>query len=304
MKRIAEPLEAMGASFVFARGDGLPMTIRGGDLQGIAWNTRSASAQTKSAILLAGLSAGVRVTVVESRKSRDHTERMLESMGVAVTTHDTTVSLGTANSIGPLELTVPADPSSAAYFIAFGILRGKGEIVLPGVCVNETRTGFIGAMRAMGGDVEYSDRDMTAGDESATITARPSRLGDGVVTEEMVPSMIDELPLLACVAAAAGVKLEVRGAGELRVKESDRIAIVVSNLQAIGANAEELPDGFRVNGGARRLAGMVRTAGDHRIAMSFGIIGALHGNAIEVDEPECVAVSYPRFWTDLATLRE
>jgi 3-phosphoshikimate 1-carboxyvinyltransferase len=120
----------------------------------------------------------------------------------------------------------------------------------------------------------------------------------------MVPAMIDELPLLACVAAAAGVKLDVRGAGELRVKESDRIARVVSNLQSIGANAEELPDGFRVNGGSRRLAGMVRTAGDHRIAMSFGIIGALHGNAIEVDEPDCVAVSYPRFWTDLATLRE
>jgi 3-phosphoshikimate 1-carboxyvinyltransferase len=158
-------------------------------------------------------------------------------------------------------------------------------------------------MRAMGGDIEYSDRDVTAGDESATITARPSRLRDGVVAEEMVPSMIDELPLLACVAAAAGVKVEVRGAAELRVKESDRIAIVVSNLQSIGADAEELPDGFRINAGSPRLAGRVRTAGDHRIAMSFGMIGALHGNAIEVDDPECVAVSYPRFWTDLESLR-
>jgi 3-phosphoshikimate 1-carboxyvinyltransferase len=302
MKRIADPLTAMGARFEFARDDGLPMTIHGGELSGIAWNTPTASAQTKSAILLAGLVAGVRVSVTEPFKSRDHTERMLSSLGASVESNATSVSLSPVASIGPLELAVPGDPSSAAYLVALGLLHGKRDVVLPDVCVNPTRMGFIDVLIRMGADVTITDRQPVAGDTTATIVARRSDLGDATVIGAQVPALIDELPLLACVAAAAGISLDVSGATELRTKESDRITAIVSNLNAIGASATEVPDGFRVAGGKSRLSGCVRTEGDHRIAMAFGILAELPGNAIEIDDPDCVAVSYPEFWTDLRSL--
>lgn len=299
MKRIAEPLTAMGARFEFARDDGLPMTIHGGRLAGISWNTRAASAQTKSAILLAGLSAGVQVTVIEAEKSRDHTERMLVSVGAPVESDATSVSLSPVESIGPLELAVPGDPSSAAYFVALAVLGGVKEIRLPHVCVNNTRTGFIDTLREMGARIDYEDRVAVAGDVSATVVARKSRLHDCAVGASQIPAMIDEVPLLACVAAAAGIHVEVRGANELRVKESDRIAAVAQNLRAVGASIEELSDGFSVDGQKRHLKGRVTTYGDHRIAMAFGILGAIAENSIEIDDPDCVGVSYPHFWQDL-----
>jgi 3-phosphoshikimate 1-carboxyvinyltransferase len=298
MKRIAEPLTAMGATFEFARDDGLPMTIHGARLSGISWNTRAASAQTKSAILLAGLVAGVSVSVRESRKSRDHTERMLTSLGASVTTDEVTVSLLPVDSIGPLELVVPADPSSAAYMVALGVL-GEREVTLPGVCLNRTRTGFLQVMKRMGAAIDCTDKIAVAGDTVATVHAAPGELSGITVESADIPSMIDELPLLACVAAASGVELVVHGAAELRVKESDRIAAVVANLRAIGAHATELEDGFSIAATRQRLAGNVVTHGDHRIAMSFGVLAALRGNDIRIDDRDCVAVSYPRFWADL-----
>lgn len=303
MKRIAEPLKEMGARFTFANGnDGLPMTVHGGRLSPITWNTRAASGQTKSCILLAGLVAGVHVSVIEARKSRDHTERMLTSLGVPMTVDDVTASLWPVGSLSPLELAVPGDPSSAAYMIAIGVLQKEGEVRIPDVCMNATRIGFIETIVEMGGDVEIADRKAVAGDEVATLIVRPSTLRDGKVGGDRIPSMIDELPLLACVAAGAGINLEVHDAHELRVKESDRIATVVNNLTRIGATATELPDGFIVSGHRKALSGEVTTEGDHRIAMSFGVLGALPGNSIDVDDRDCVVVSYPRFWTDLQSL--
>ena len=302
MKRIAEPLTAMGARFGFARADGLPMTVHGGALSGISWNTRAASAQTKSAILLAGLCGGVQVTVIESAKSRDHTERMLTSLGAPVESDRISVSLSPVDSIAPLELSVPGDPSSAAYFVALAVLGVVNEVAIPGVCVNPTRTGFIDTVKQMGARIELTDRSAAAGDATATIIARKSRLTDLSVDPSGIPAMIDELPLLACVAAAGGVSLEIRGAGELRVKESDRIAAVVRNLRAIGAEADELRDGLTVRGRKSRLSGRVVTEGDHRIAMAFGVIGAMSQNSVDVDDRECVAVSYPGFWKDLQSL--
>jgi len=301
MKRIAEPLTAMGARFEFAREDGLPMTIYGGRLMGITWNTRSASAQTKSAILLAGLVGGVQVSVIESQKSRDHTERMLTSLGAPVETEETMVSLSPVDSISPLDLDVPGDPSSAAYFVAYAILGG-GETTIPGVCINPTRTGFIDTLAEMGARIVCEERIAAAGDSVATIVARKSSLVDWVLDRARIPSMIDELPLLACVAAAARVTLEVRGAHELRVKESDRIAVVARNLRAVGVDVEELNDGFIVKRRTKPLAGRIETDGDHRIAMSFGVLAALQGSSIEIDDPGCVSVSYPRFWEDLKSL--
>ena len=304
MKRIAEPLTAMGASVSFARDDGLPMTVHGGRLSGISWNTRAASAQTKSAILLAGLAGGVQVTVIEARKSRDHTERMLTSLGAPVESDELSVSLSPIESLSPLELHVPGDPSSAAYFIALAVLGAIDEIELPNVCVNRTRAGFMDTLMEMGAQIEIADRLAVAGDTAATVRARKSHLRGCIIDSARVPAMIDELPLLACVAATAGVSIEVRGAGELRVKESDRIATVVENLRAVGASATELPDGFRITGrrGAR-LSGRVKTDGDHRIAMSFGVIGAVRDNSIDIDDRDCVSVSYPGFWRELEGLK-
>jgi 3-phosphoshikimate 1-carboxyvinyltransferase len=299
MKRIAEPLTYMGAQFDFERGDGLPMTVHGVDLRSIDWDTKSASAQVKSAILLAGLVAQVEVRVTESSRSRDHTEMMLRSMGVDVENDRNQVCLRPARRLAPLDLAVPADPSSAAFFVALASLAGSGELQLDDVCLNPTRIGFINAIKRMGGEIRVTARATEGGEETGTLNVHPARLGNLRITAAEVPSLIDELPLLACVAAAAGVELQITGASELRVKESDRISVVVRNLRAVGAKAEELPDGLRVMPGAREFSGTVDPQGDHRIAMAFGILSAVSGNRIEITNPDVVAVSYPRFWEDL-----
>jgi len=299
MKRVAEPLTYMGAQFVFEHGDGLPMTVHGVDLRSIDWNTRSASAQVKSAILLAGLASSVEVRVTESSRSRDHTERMLRAMGVDVETDGNQVCLRPTARLQSIEIDVPADPSSAAFFVAAAALASAGELVLTDVCLNPTRTGFIDAMERMGAQIERRVSANSGGEEIGSLRVRPARLNGVSIGAGEVASLIDELPLLACVAAGAGVELEITGAAELRVKESDRIAVVVGNLRAVGADAEELPDGLRVHGSRRKLSGTIDPHGDHRIAMAFGVLSAASGNEIVVRNPECVAVSYPRFWTDL-----
>lgn len=303
MKRIAEPLRAMGATVEFEHDDGLPMTIRGGDLAGIAWNTRAASAQTKSAILLAGLVAGVAVTVRELRQSRDHTERMLKSLGVPIHVSGTSVSLTPVPLLDSLSVRIPGDPSSAAFPAALAALARSGQVRITDVCVNPTRTGFLDALGRMGCSVKFLERKTVAGEPIATVAITPRKLTGAKVNAAEVPTMIDELPLLACVAAGAGVSLDVAGAEELRVKESDRISVLVSNLRAIGAQAEEKRDGFRVVGDGRRtLRGRISTHGDHRIAMAFGVLSYLEGNEIEIDDPDCVRISYPGFWSDLKSL--
>ena len=299
MKRVAEPLTYMGAQFDFEHGDGLPMTVRGLDLRSIDWNTGGSSAQVKSAILLAGLVAAVEVRVTEKNLSRDHTERMLRAMGVDVENDSNQVCLRPTRRLTPIEIEVPADPSSAAFFVALASLAGEGELTLTEVCLNPTRTGFIAAMKRMGADISESREATKAGEETGTVCVRPAALHGIRITEVEVPSLIDELPLLACVAAGAGIDLEVRGAAELRVKESDRINTVVQNLRAVGAHAEELPDGLRVSGPRRDLSGTIDPRGDHRIAMAFGVLSAATGNRINVMNPDCVAVSYPEFWKDL-----
>ena len=299
MKRIAEPLSYMGARFEFEHGDGLPMTVRGVDLRSIDWNTGGSSAQVKSAILLAGLVSGVEVRVIERSPSRDHTERMLRAMGADVENDGNQVRLRPSRRLSPIEIDVPGDPSSAAFFVALATLAREGELTLADVCLNPTRTGFLDAMKRMGADIQLGETASSAGEEIGTLVVRPAELDDLSITAVEVPSLIDELPLLACVAAGAGVDLEITGAEELRVKESDRINAVVENLLLVGAHAEELPDGLRVWPGRRQFSGTVDPRGDHRIAMAFGVLGAVSGNRITVKNPECVAVSYPGFWNDL-----
>ena len=299
MKRVAEPLTYMGARFDFERGDGLPMTVHGVDLRSIDWDTGASSAQVKSAILLAGLVAAVEVRVTEKTRSRDHTERMLRAMGVDVENDRNQVCLRPARRLIPIEMEVPADPSSAAFFIALASLATEGELTLTKVGVNPTRSGFLQAMKRMGADISESVAGRRAEESTATLRVRPNELRGIRITEEDIPFLIDELPLIACVAAGAGIDLEITGAAELRVKESDRINSVVQNLRAVGAQAEELPDGLRVWGPRRELSGTIDPRGDHRIAMAFGVLSAATGNGINIMNPECVAVSYPGFWQDL-----
>jgi 3-phosphoshikimate 1-carboxyvinyltransferase len=302
MRRVARPLEAMGARVELHGGDGLPMTVTGSTLHAIEWETEAASAQVKSAILLAGLVSGVAVSVREPEPTRDHTERMLRALGVPVASDGPLVRLPAVSEPLPrFALDVPGDPSSAAFFAALAALADEGELALPHVLLNETRTGFMRALRRMGARIEVEDVASDAsGEEVGTYRVGPGELRPTVVGARDVPSMIDEIPMLACVAARADGNTLIRGAHELRVKESDRITAVVSNLRAIGVDAEELPDGMRVRGSRRPLSGTVRSHGDHRLAMAFGVLGAARGNDISIDDGDCVSVSYPGFWKDLA----
>jgi 3-phosphoshikimate 1-carboxyvinyltransferase len=303
MRRIARPLAAMGARVELPEHGGLPMTIRGGKLHDVEWVNETGSAQVKSCIMLAALCAGVEAKVVESPRSRDHTERMLASQGAEVWVNEQSVLLHPIPSLTPLDVIVPGDPSSAAFFAALAALAPRGEILLRRVCVNETRIGFLAALREMGGEIELVGRERIAGEWVADVRVTGGATLRGIsIAREAIPTLIDELPLVACLAAYAEGETRVTGAEELRVKESDRIAVVVGNLRSLGAEAEELPDGFVVRGTSPVLRGRVVTHGDHRMAMAFGILGALPGNEIEIDDPDCVAVSYPAFWSDLASV--
>jgi 3-phosphoshikimate 1-carboxyvinyltransferase len=301
MRRVKTPLEAMGATVELPAHGGLPMTVRGGSLTGIEWNSETSSAQVKSCILLAALCAGVEATVREPSRSRDHTERMLAAMGADVWTNDDAVLLFAAQTLAPLDITVPGDPSSASFFAALAALAPRGEILLRHVGVNETRTGFFAALREMGARLDLENTVRESGEHVAdVVVAGGEPLRAVAVDAEVIPTLIDELPLLACVAAYAEGETRVTGAAELRVKESDRISAVVDNLRGLGADADELPDGFVVRGTRPRLRGTVTTHGDHRLAMAFGVLAALPGNEIAIDDRGCVAVSYPAFWDDLA----
>ena len=299
MRRIARPLEAMGCTVELPSHSGLPMTIHGGALHDIDWRSEVASAQIKSAILLAALVAGVRARVTEPVRSRDHTEKMLAARGAALHVDGTSVTIEPTDTLAPLDTQVPGDPSSAAFFAGLAAIADSGCLRLHSVLVNETRTGFLHQLRAMGAVVTEENRRLEGGEWVADLLVSPNHLRGVTVTDAEVPSMIDELPLLACLAARAKGETVITGANELRVKESDRIAAVVANLRAVGATAHELPDGMRIEGSDRPLRGRVVTHGDHRLAMAFGVLGAAAGNAIDIDDRDCVSVSYPGFWRDL-----
>lgn len=305
MRRITEPLSRMGAAFgELERPDRLPIEVAGGALAPLDHVSPASSAQVKSAVLLAGLGAGVRVSVTEPVASRDHTERMLRALGVPVTAEATpggwTVFLPEHHvPLPPLALRVPGDPSSAAFFAALAWLADAGELVLRGVGTNPSRTGFFRIAERMGAQVEVADEREEGGEPVADLVVRPARLRAATVGEAEIPAAVDEVPILAVLAARAEGETRITGAGELRVKESDRIAAVVGNLRAVGVEAEELPDGLVVRGTGRPLAGRVRTFHDHRIAMAFGVLAALPGNRIEVEDPGVVDVSFPGFWERL-----
>ena len=304
MARVTEPLRAMGASIRAAGGERLPVTIRGGPLAPLAWRSPVASAQVKTALLLAGLVGGVAVSVTEPVISRDHTERLLRLLGARVKVEGTTTSLEPVEALPAFDGEIPGDVSSAAYLLAAGVLAEAGEVVVKHVGINPTRSGFLRALERMGAAVEVTDRWMSLGEPGATLVARPAPLSAVVVEPDEIPSLVDEVPLLACLAsrAARGSTSVFRGVGELRVKESDRLALVAANLAALGVVARTEGDTLYVEGGAAPPRGRVVTAGDHRLAMAFAVLGVLPGAAVELDDTRSVAISYPNFFRDLASV--
>lgn len=303
MRRVAAPLEAMGArvEFLGAGGhDGLPMVVHGGALHAVSWELPVASAQLKSAVLLAGLCANIDVRVREPARTRDHTERMLRSLGAEVHEDEGWVSLRATHELAPLDIDVPGDPSSAAFFAVLAALADEGSLTIERVLLNPQRVGFIAVLRRMGVRIDVIERDAAGGESLGDLVVHAGVSNGTVITPAEIPSLVDEVPVLAILAVRAEGETIVRGAGELRVKESDRIKTVVDNLRAVGVDAEELPDGLVVRGGRAALGGTVATHADHRIAMAFAILGASRDASVAIDDRECVAVSYPRFWQDLA----
>ena len=302
MRRITQPLSAMGARFREAGApDRLPIEVVGGPLHAIDYVSPKASAQIKSAVLLGGLGAGVPVSVTEPMLSRDHTERVLAALGETVGMEEVDggvrISLApSGRALPPLDASVPGDPSSAAFLIALALLADAGEMRIRNVCVNPTRTGFFRLVERMGARIARENERVSGGEPVADLVVAPARLRGIEVGGHEVPDGIDEIPMLAVLAARAEGETRITGAGELRVKETDRIAAVAGNLRRLGADAEELEDGIVVRGSERPLAGRIESFHDHRIAMAFGVLGARPENAIEVDHPECVDVSFPGFW--------
>ena len=316
MGRVTRPLSQMGATFrELGESDRLPLEIVGSPLKALYYDSPVASAQVKSALLLAGLVGETFVLVSEPRHSRDHTERMLAMVGAPVVSHENGgrwhVELREPPSvIQPLDLYVPGDLSSAAFFVVLALLGGvEGELTIENVGLNPTRTGLLSVLTRMGAHVAVTGMEGGAapaldevGEPAGALLVSASSLRATDVEEAEVPAMIDEFPILAVAAARAEGITRITGAAELRVKESDRIRALVDNLRAVGVEVEELEDGLEISGSDRPLEGAVSSHDDHRIAMAFGVLGALPRNRIEVRGGSVVDVSFPGFWTTLDRL--
>tara|TARA_R110002012_G_scaffold306876_2_gene511923 strand:+ start:34922 stop:36220 length:1299 start_codon:yes stop_codon:yes gene_type:complete len=296
MQRVSEPLQAMGANFDASH---LPFEQGGGHLQPIDHVQTVASAQVKSAILLAALNADGVTSVTEPVKSRDHTERMLRAFGATVEVEPSgdgwCIRLQGGQTLTGTAVAVPGDPSSAAFPLAAGLIVPGSEVTVEGVMLNPLRTGLFDTWIEMGADLTVTNRRMAGGEEVGDVTARYSALTGVIVPPERAASMIDEYPILAATAAFAEGRTVMRGIGEMRLKESDRIALMVAGLTACGVTVEEEPEGFIVTGGPVRGGATVTTHGDHRIAMSHLVLGLAAQNAVTVDEPGMIATSFPGF---------
>jgi 3-phosphoshikimate 1-carboxyvinyltransferase len=296
MRRVTAPLARMGARFDERGADGLPLTIRGGALAPLRYEMPVSSAQIKSALLLAGMAGGVEVELREPHgRSRDHTERMLRAFGYRVEDHDGWIRFAPTGKLEPFQLEVPGDPSSAAFLVGAAILAEGGELRVVGVDVNPTRTGFLHVLARMGAPVTLEGVPDRFGEPVGDLIVRPGRLRATEVAPAEIPGLIDEIPLLAVLASRAEGTTVFREVGELRVKESDRLNLIAENLRSVGARAEVSGDDLHIEGGQAPPRGPVHTAGDHRMAMAFAVLGTVLGARIRVDDMACAAVSFPRF---------
>jgi 3-phosphoshikimate 1-carboxyvinyltransferase len=304
MNRVLKPLGQMGARWFCRAGGRLPITLQGGGLEGIEYRLPEPSAQVKSAVLLAGLRAKGETVVIEPEATRDHTERMLRAFGAEVLVADAggerTIRLKSGQALSGARIAVPGDPSSAAFPLVAALVTPGSEVTVEGVLLNPLRVGLFETLREMGADLVYTNVRDEGGEPVGDVTARHSQLKGVDVPPERAPSMIDEYPILAVAAAFADGPTRMQGIGEMRVKESDRIALMAAGLGACGVGVQEEPESMTVVGAARGDApiaggGRVVTHGDHRIAMSHLVLGLAAEKPVTVDEPGMIATSFPGF---------
>jgi 3-phosphoshikimate 1-carboxyvinyltransferase len=302
MRRVTVPLSRMGARFEELAGrDGLPLRVHGGRLAPLEYELPVSSAQIKSALLLAGVAGEVPVVLREPHgQSRDHTERMLRAFGYELRERDGWVHFAPTGRIAPFDFQVPGDPSSAAFLAGAAALAESGSLRIAGVGVNPTRIGFVHVLRRMGVPVAIENVELHHGEPVGDLVIAPGRLTATEVGAGEIPALIDEIPLLAVVAARASGTTVFRQVGELRVKESDRLGLIAANLRALGVAAEVVGDDLHVQGGDAPPTGSIRTAGDHRLAMAFAVLGTVPSARVGVDDMRCADVSFPDF---PATLR-
>lgn len=305
MKRVVTPLTQMGAR-IWGRGGGdlAPLAFQGGELTPIDYTSPISSAQVKSAILLAGLSCDGTTTVREPHLSRDHSERMLSYFGADIRPFAGGVSLIGRPRLEGREVVVPGDISSAAFFIVAALIVPGSELLIRNVGVNPTRSGIIDILRAMGGNIELLDERTVSGEPVADLLVRASSLHGIEIGGAVVPRAIDEFPVISVAAACATGQTIIRDARELRVKETDRIAAMVTEMSKLGAILEATPDGMIIAGGAQLHGAAVESFGDHRIAMSCAIAALQSGSAVTIHDTGCTATSFPNFWELLESVRQ
>jgi 3-phosphoshikimate 1-carboxyvinyltransferase len=304
MQRIIDPLSLMGAKILSAAGNGLaPLEIRGGGLHGIHYSMPIASAQVKSAILLAALQAGGTTTLEEPTKSRDHTEVMLAGFGCRLRVQGNVVALDGGQSLAAQDVRIPGDLSSAAFFLVAAATVPGSDIAIRNVGCNPTRAGIIDILKRMGAAIEVMNERSEAGERMADIRVRSSALRGVEVEPELAARTIDEYPVLAVAAALAGGVTTFSGVKELRYKESDRIAAMAEGLQRVGVKVEEREDGMTIYGGGRLRGAAVRSFADHRVAMAFAVAALSSDGAIEIDDARCADISFPTFFNLMDKLR-
>lgn len=303
MKRIITPLREMGAAVSGADGtDCAPLFINGAPLHGIDYQSPVASAQVKSCILLAGLYADTKTSVTEPSLSRNHTELMLRSFGAEITCSDTTATILPDAVLTGQKIDVPGDISSAAYFIAAALLVPNAEVLIHNVGVNPTRDGILRAAKAMNADITRLNEHQVSGEPVCDLLVRSSSLTATTVEGSLIPTLIDEIPVLAVLAAYTNGTTVIRDAAELKVKESNRIETIVSNLKKMGADVEATEDGMVIYGGKPLHFAEIDPHADHRIAMAFAVAALCAQGGAEILNAECASVSYPSFYKDLQSL--
>ncbi len=301
MKRVAEPLRLMGANFELTQNDFAPLKVIGAELQAVNYELKIASAQIKTAIMLAAIAAKGTTRIWGEIHSRDHTERLLKHFGVGVESNAKEVLVTGGQKFTANKLNVPGDPSTAAFWLAGAALMPNSNLELKNISLNQTRTGFIRVLERMGVVIE-TDLTETIPEPIGNIRIKPGPLKGVTVEEAEVPSLIDELPMLAVLATQAHGVTRVTGAEELRVKETDRIEAVAQNLRAMGAVIETTPDGFIIEGPQKLKGAEINSFHDHRIAMAFSIAALVADGENLIHGSECVAISYPEFYSILAEL--
>lgn len=301
MGRIIQPLRQMGAEIWGRRGDTLaPLAIRGGSLRGINYKMPVASAQLKSSLLIAALFASGKTVIEEPAPSRDHTELMLGAMGASLQRDGNIVGISPLDrELRAIDLVVPGDISGSACWLIAAAIHPDARLTVKNVGINATRTGVIDVLRAMGADLKIENERRQGDEPVADVVVRSSRLHGIDICGEIIPRLIDELPLLALAACLADGATAIRDAGELRVKESDRISTTVSELSRLGAHIEELPDGMRIMGGKRLRGTTCSSHDDHRLAMVLGIAGLVAAGETIIQGADAVVISYPSFWQEL-----